>query len=134
MELQFKFSHVYDGHLHRRRINFHAVRAYGRKLGAEGWTYSESDGAYISPDRSAAYYTDRSPYYGRVMKYSTCGNYRATIAKLWLTNNFKAYLSEMEKRAMREAGKKIRLFAGMAATAALFDAIIIGMLLYSIMN
>ena len=134
MDLMFKFAKVYDRNLHRRRLNFHAIRAYGRKLGADGWSYSVSEGAYISPDRSAAYYTDRSPYYGRVMKYSIHGNYSKTIAKLWLTNNFKAYLSEMEKRAMKEAGKKIRLFAGMAATAALFDAIIISMLLYGIIN
>ena len=72
-----------------RRINRTAIEAYGAKLDAQGWTYSVGSGGYISPDRSAIYYTNRSPYYGMVMQNSIDGDYRATIEALYKTGDFK---------------------------------------------
>ena len=128
MDLKFKHSMVYDPKLGRRRPNFHAIHAYGLKLRAEdGWQFHERMGGYISPDRSAIYFTHRSPYYGRVMKYGSNGNYRKTIATLWSTGMFRGYLSEMEKQTLRETGNRIRGIFSILIGAALFDAIIVMM-------
>lgn len=117
MDLRFKGATlIYDPELGRKRPNYLAIKAYGRKLEAEGWTYSVSGGGYISPDRSAIYYTSRSPYWGRVMKNSCNGDYRSTIATLWKTGHFKAYLSEMELRQFNACKNRAINFIGTAAS------------------
>lgn len=72
-----------------RKINHEAIAEYGEKLEAQGWSYSWGSGGYISPDRSAIFYTSRAPYYGMVMKNSLNGDYRATVIALYNTGDFK---------------------------------------------
>lgn len=72
-----------------RKINREAIAAYGEKLESQGWSYSVGLGGYISPDRSAIFYTSRTPYNGLVMKNSINGDYRAMIEALYKTGDFK---------------------------------------------
>lgn len=71
------------------RLDFDAIYAYGEKLEAQGWICSPGSGGYVSPDGSAIFYTHRSPYYGRVMKNSLNGDYKATVAELYKTGDFR---------------------------------------------
>lgn len=73
-----------------KRLDFQAIEAYGEKLEAQGWKYSISNGGYVSPDRSAIYYTNRSPYYGMVMQNSENGDFAATISELDKTGDFES--------------------------------------------
>lgn len=76
-------------HKDSRKINREVIAAYGEKLESQGWVYSISSGGYISPDRSAIFYTSRTPYNGLVMKNSMNGDYRSVIETLYKTGNFK---------------------------------------------
>ena len=76
-------------HKDSRKINREAISAYGEKLESQGWIYSIGSGGYISPDRSAIFYTSRTPYNGLVMRNSIDGDYRSVIEALYKTGDFK---------------------------------------------
>lgn len=84
MDLQLKNIRK-PGH----RIDHHVIEKYGEKLESQGWAYSIGAGGYISPDRSAIFYTSRAPYFGRVMKNSQNGDYRSTVVELYKTGDFR---------------------------------------------
>lgn len=123
MNLRFKAPRIYDPRLGRTRPNHLAIHVFGRRLEAEGWTYSAMNGGYISPDHSAIYYVDRSGHNGKVMRYSQNGDYRKTIAALWKTGCFKAYLSEMERRQLNATKTRAVNFIGTAASTIPFVAV-----------